>query len=109
MTRVRVRPKAQSDIDEAAEYYAAEATPDLARRFLKSVGRTLDRLGERPFLGARIEVIEPTLTGLRLWPVPAFEQHLVLYFASEGWVDVVRVVHSSRDSSTVFAEAADIH
>jgi len=34
---LRVRPRADADVDEAADYYAEEAGPDLALRFLDAV------------------------------------------------------------------------
>lgn len=109
MTRVRVRPRAQLDIDEACAYYALEASADVAQRFLQSVDRAFQRLCERPFIGARMEVLEPALTGLRYWAVPGFERHLVLYFASEESVEVARVVHTARERAEVLAAVNEVH
>jgi toxin ParE1/3/4 len=108
VTRLRVRPQARTDLDEGAEYYALEANVNVATRFLESVDRAFARLGEHPFIGVRMAVLDPGLSGLRSWPVTDFERHLVLYFASDSVVDVVRVVHSAR-SLAMLAATSSFH
>jgi toxin ParE1/3/4 len=104
-----VRPQARDDIDAGGEYYLAQAGIKVATRFLESVDRAFARLGEHPFIGARMSVLDPGLSGLRCWPVPDFERHLVLYIASDDMVDVMRVLHTARSLAAALATAPTLH
>jgi toxin ParE1/3/4 len=44
------------------------------------------------------------LTGMRRWPVKGFEKILLFYFPLPDGLDLVRVVHGSRDLTRLFDE-----
>lgn len=64
----------------------------------------LARLAGTPEIGRLREFRNPRLVGLRSWPVPGFEKHLILYRAEEGFVEIVRVLHSARDLAFVLED-----
>ena len=67
----------------------------MAYRFLDMVAETFGLLAEHPRIGSlRLDHI---VTGLRAFPVRTFPSYVVLYFVSGGRVQIVRVVHVSRD------------
>lgn len=41
---------------------------------------------------------------MRRWPVEGFERTLLFYFPLQRGVDLVRVVHGSRDIAVLFEE-----
>ena len=94
---LRIRPEADRDIDDAAEFYAREADVDVALQFISAVDRVCQSLVEHPFIGAPVKSFEPRLAGLRFIPVPGFDSHLVFYVNEAQQVDVVRVLHGARD------------
>ncbi|TAJ16180.1 MAG: type II toxin-antitoxin system RelE/ParE family toxin [Planctomycetota bacterium] len=106
VTALRIRPQADRDTDQAADFYAREADIDVALRFLAAVDQAYQRLVEHPHVGTPVKAFEPRLAELRFWPVPGFESYLVFYVPSPGVVEVVRVLHGARDLRRFF-EAQD--
>jgi toxin ParE1/3/4 len=88
------RRRATQDIDEHAAYIAL-SNPQAAYRFLEKLEETFDLLVRHPRIGSpRFDHI---VSGLRAVSVRSFRAYIVLYFVARGRVQVVRVVHASRD------------
>jgi toxin ParE1/3/4 len=94
--RVQLRRTAEDDIDDHFLFLAEESVA-AALRFHDAARSALARLGEVPEIGARRQTSNPALAGVRVWPIPDFPNYLIFYFASEHGIDVVRVLHASRD------------
>lgn len=107
MTLLRVRPDAERDVDQAADYYAREANVDVALRFVAAVEETYLRLCQHPFSGTPVQTSSPRLADLRLAAVPGFDSYLVFHLASPDCIDVVRVLHAARDLPHILQEALD--
>jgi len=97
--RVKRRPRARLDVLEQAIYLGEEASEEVALRFIDAVDAAVRRLAGTPEIGRRREFSSARLAGLRSWPVPGFEKHLIFYRVEEDWIEVVRVVHGARDLS----------
>ena len=92
--RIVRRRRATQDIDEHAAYIAIR-NPKAAFRFLEMVEETFDLLARHPRIGsARLDHI---VSGLRAIPVRTFQSYIVVYFITGGGVQVVRIIHASRD------------
>jgi toxin ParE1/3/4 len=83
-----VRPKADRDIEEQAFYLATQATPELGHRFL---------LASHPRIGWHPHLRLPDLKSLRVFRISGFENMLVLYRPLFDGVEILRVVHGSRN------------
>ena len=94
--RIFIRPRAQADLDDTAEYIGRE-NPATAVRFLAAAEETFKQLLATPGLGRVREYLDPRLTGLRSWRIRGFENWLVFYRPTDGGIDVVRVLHGARD------------
>jgi len=92
-----VRPKAVQDLDDQAHYYASASTPELGRRFLVAAHETFALLASQPNMGWRSRLSHSRLRTLRVFRVNGFERVLVLYFPLPDGVEILRVVHGSRD------------
>ena len=57
----------------------------------------MKHLAAAPGSGAPVAVTVPEIEGLRRWPVKGFENVLLFYFPLSNGVDLVRVLHGSRD------------
>jgi toxin ParE1/3/4 len=64
----------------------------------------LKRLAAAPEIGIPVLMRREELTGMRRWPVKDFEKILLFYFPLPDGVDLVRVVHGSRDLNALFDE-----
>lgn len=69
----------------------------MALRFIEAVDAAFRRLADTPEIGRLREFRNQRLAGLRSWPVPGFEKHLIFYRVDEESVEIVRVVHGARD------------
>jgi toxin ParE1/3/4 len=96
-SRYIVRAKADEDLDEQAFYYATEANPELGHRFLLSAHNTFALLATEPQMGWNPRLRHRDLRALRMFRVTGFETTLILYRPLEDGIEVLRVVHGSRN------------
>jgi toxin ParE1/3/4 len=101
MKRIRIRPRAWEDIEEAAEYLADEASAEIAERFLIAIDDITHRLAATPQMGLACHFRNPRLRGVRRFPVSGFEKWLVFYQSSDGDIEVVRVLQGARDIASI--------
>ena len=95
--RYVLRPKADQDLDRQAYYLAVEAGPETGHRFLVAAHETFALLATQPLMGWRVRVRHPRLAALRTFRISGFEKMLVLYLPLSSGVEIVRIVHGSRD------------
>jgi toxin ParE1/3/4 len=103
---VRTR-EAEADVTEQVEFIARER-PAAARRYLIALEAAFKRLARFPEVGAGCHFKRPELTGIRHWPVPGFSVFLVLYRVTEDAVEVLSVVHASRDVEAVLGRRVSV-
>lgn len=92
-----VRPKADHDLDEQAYYFATKAGPELGHRFLLAAHETFGLLATQPQMGWQAKLKNPILASLRVFRMPGFEKMLVLYHPSPHGIEILRVIHGSRN------------
>jgi toxin ParE1/3/4 len=104
VTKLRIirRPAAIEDLVAHGEYYVEQGSPEAAVRFLGAADMAFEQLARRPGIGAPRRYRTPQLSGLRMWPIPGFEKHLVFYRQIEDGIEVVRVLHGARDLRHLF-------
>jgi toxin ParE1/3/4 len=90
MPRLLKRPEAERDLEEIW-WYIAQDSPLSADRLLDRIQENCLALANFPLMGtSRDELI----AGLRCQPVG---NYLVFYFPLEDGIDIIRVLHGSRD------------
>jgi toxin ParE1/3/4 len=99
--RVVQRPRAEQDIIDQA-FHIHRDNPAAARRFLAAIDRTLATLLHLPEIGARRR--HGRMEDLRMWRVRGFEKHLIFYRPIKDGIEVIRVLHASRDLVAVLDE-----
>ncbi|MGC1415241.1 MAG: type II toxin-antitoxin system RelE/ParE family toxin [Candidatus Acidiferrum sp.] len=92
-----VRPKADEDLGEQAYYFATKAGPELGHRFLLAAHETFGLLAKQLQIGWHPRLKNSLLASLRVFRVSSFEKMLVLYRPSPHGVEILRVVHGSRN------------
>lgn len=100
---ILIRPKAQADMDDTAEYLGRE-NPASALRFLAGTEETFQQLLATPGLGRVREYLNPKLKDLRSWRIRGFEKWLVFYRTTGNRIEVVRILHGARDLAPVLSE-----
>jgi toxin ParE1/3/4 len=95
--RYVLRPKADQDLDQQAYYLATEAGAETGHRFLVAAHETFALLSTQPQMGWPLRLRNPRLAFLRVFRISGFEKMLVLYAPLSSGVEIVRVIHGSRD------------
>lgn len=90
MPRLLKRPEAESDLEEIW-WYIAQDNPNNADIFLDRIQETCLALADFPNMGTNRNNLK---MGLRSQPVG---NYLIFYFPLEDGIDIVRVLHGSRD------------
>jgi toxin ParE1/3/4 len=96
-SRYMIRPQADRDLENQAHYYATAATPELGHRFLLAAHETFSLLATQPSMGWHARLKLPALERMRVFRVKGFERILILYIPLPNGVEILRVVHGSRN------------
>ena len=96
-------PGALRDLNEAAAYIQRHGGPERAIRFLRQADATFHRLAGLPNSGTPFEPDEPRLAGLRYLPISRFRKFLAFYRPTADGIEVLRVLHGSRDLAGILA------
>ena len=96
MKKLRKHPQAEHDIADAAARYARESI-DLSYRFLAGVELALAQIRNMPRSGSPRFSHDLDLPELRMVPLAGFP-YLLFYLDRERSIDLIRVLHSHRDT-----------
>jgi toxin ParE1/3/4 len=99
---ILVRPAAERDLDEQAEYLASHGNLELALRFYRAAEVTFELLAGRPRIGKVNQFRSRFLSHVRTFPLKGFPKHLVFYLPIEDGVEIIRVLHGARDLEILF-------
>lgn len=102
MAVVLKRPEAGRDLTEHFVFLAENASLDVARRFLRFTNATFIQLARIPDIGSPCLFPKSRFADVRRWPVHGFERYLIFYRPFENGVEVLRVLHGSRDLPRLF-------
>ena len=64
--------------------------------FLAALQMALEHIGRHPGTGSPRYAHELNIPNLRFWPITRFA-YLLLYIEHDDFVDLIRVIHMSRD------------
>lgn len=95
MMNIRFTPQAKDDLDNIW-LYIAQDSPQRATELIYKIKSCCDLLSENPKIGKERDDL---INGLRQLPV---KNRIVFYRVQESTIDVVRILHGSRDVKRVF-------
>lgn len=93
MRDVRLRPEAERDIEDIADYTMAQWGRDQAWKYVAELRKAIDALSESAERHPRSDQPFPGLRRMRS------RHHLVYFLIDEAHIDVVRVLHERMDAS----------
>jgi toxin ParE1/3/4 len=96
------RPRARLDLLDQYVYLDEQAGVAFAERYFTEVDETCRRLLRHPPSGVLYDSGIPKLKGIRRVPVSGFESYLIFYLATDCGIDVVRVLHGTRNIDNLF-------
>lgn len=86
---------AQSDIEDALDYYLTEA-PHMAQLFIDALESAVVLVRRQPGGGSSRYAHEVGIADLRFWPLRKFP-YCLFYLELQDHLRVVRLLHMSRD------------
>lgn len=90
-------PEVLADLAEIWEYIGAN-NPDAADRWLDTIDDKVKLIAESPYIGRERDELVP---GLRSFPVG---KYLLFYRPIAGGIELIRVLHGSRDVDSLLSE-----
>ena len=102
MSRYEFTPQAVDDLFEIWSYIARDSL-QAANRVEAAVYNACTFLAEGPLRGRTREEI--TQLPLRFWTVQAFPNYLIVYDPLSDPLQIIRILHGSRDVLAILGEA----
>ena len=102
MSRYEFTPQAVDDLFEIWSYIARDSL-QAANRVESAVYNACTLLAEGPIRGRTREEI--TQLPLRFWTVQAFPNYIIVYDPQSDPLQIIRILHGSRDVLALFGEA----
>ncbi|MCC6590613.1 MAG: type II toxin-antitoxin system RelE/ParE family toxin [Bryobacterales bacterium] len=100
MARVLKRPAASRDIIALWVWYAENAPPELADRFMSETESALQTLATQPKSGWPVRFAHAVTSELRAARVSSsFRKILLVYCPLTDGIELIRVVHGNRELS----------
>ena len=100
--RLALKPQADRDINNQFEYIAKDNL-EAAIRFYEAAFRAFDVLLTNPHIGPARDFKDPRLTDIRIWLIKSFDKYLIFYRATDGLVEILRVLHAARDIDSILS------
>jgi toxin ParE1/3/4 len=101
--RVRLRSAAENDVVEHAQYLQ-DRSAEAAIHFLDAFDASLALLQRTPEIGGICRFENRLFDGIRVWPIGGFKSYLIFYPILSDEIEVLRVIHGSRDLKPIFGE-----
>jgi toxin ParE1/3/4 len=102
-----IRPAAQAEIDQQADYLAQNASEETALRFLAAVEKTIALLVRTPGIGSPWISSNPRLEGIRRQQVAGLPSYLVFYRHDDQSIEVLHLYHARQEIEGRLTEDAD--
>jgi toxin ParE1/3/4 len=96
---------ADSDIENAISHYVVEAA-HVVDRFIDSLERAVAHIEKHPGTGSPRYAHELNIPQLRFWQLTSFP-YALFYVEHDNHLDIVRLVHMSRDIPASLRDARD--
>ena len=93
-----IRPKADLDIDEIADYLTEQSSLNMALKFLSEAHRSFALIASQPGIGWRCKMGNSRLKTVRIFRVSApFEDYLIFYKPQGKRIEILRLLHGSQN------------
>lgn len=103
--RIVLDARVVEDLREQFNYLSSERR-SVAARYLQSVEESFEEIARFPNMGSPKDFNNARLAGLRQWRVHGFENFQIFYRPIDDGIEVLRVLHGSRDLERLLQEDA---
>jgi len=106
--QLSIRPTAIAAMDREAFRIAEHSGETSGLRFYAACDATFIRLATYPDIGKVWPFAHLRLQDIRAWQVKEFNDYLVFYRSLPSRVEILNVIHGSRDIETIFIEQFEL-
>lgn len=106
MLRPVIHDRAFADLNGICAYLG-ETSRRAATRFLTATLNAIEKLPEFPGRGSLRDFGNDALVGMRTIDVPGFEGYGIYYVTTQTTIEILRVIHGSRDLEQIFGETGE--
>jgi toxin ParE1/3/4 len=99
--RIIWAPRAKQDLREVWRYYEHVASPEIADRVLRDIGRAGEKLREQALMWRARDDIMPGLRSVLVHP------YVIFYRLTDAGVEIARVIHGRRNLAAAFRRRED--
>jgi toxin ParE1/3/4 len=98
--------QALGDLEELTDYLRSKSV-EVALRFVIASESTFRFILHNPGVGQLCNFSDPILSGVRVWRIDGFPNHLIYFKPTDRGVKIVRVLHGARDIDTLFGDPSE--
>ena len=100
--KIQRSQKALHDLEELADFLRGISV-EVAQRFVEASDKTFRFLAENREVGQQCSFADPRLSGMRVWQIQGFRNHLVYFRPTDDGIEIIRVLHGARDIDQLFS------
>lgn len=102
--RILKKPRVERDLVDHFTFIARDKL-EPADRFLRVAAESFEFLAANPVIGQKWDSPLPKLAGIRVYCLPAaFRNYLIFYRPIDDGVEILTVLHGSRDAAKLMDE-----
>jgi toxin ParE1/3/4 len=98
-----IRDRATQDLRQQANYILGNGNVVVAEHFLQSAEATFAQILTVPRIGKSIDFGLERMGEVRQWRVKNFQDYLVFYRVEDEQIEILRVLHGSRDLADILS------
>ncbi len=95
--KLTIRNKATQDLRQQANYILNNGNVGAAEHFLELAEATFSQILIVPRIGKSVDFVSVRMGEVRQWRMKIFQDYLVFYRVQEEQIEILRVLHGSRD------------
>jgi toxin ParE1/3/4 len=92
-----IRNRATQDLRQQANYILSHGSVGAAEQFLELAEATFAQISIVPKIGKSVNFVSDRMGEVRQWRIKIFQDYLVFYRVQDDRVEILRVLHGSRD------------
>jgi toxin ParE1/3/4 len=101
--RLNIRNRATQDLRLQANYILVHGSPTKASEFLEAAAATFEQLRQMPQIGRVTRLVVLRLGEVRQWRLKGLKDYLVFYRVEDDLIEILRVLHGTRDLEDILS------
>ena len=99
--KIQRSQKALHDLEDLVDFLRGRSV-EVAQRFVEASDKTFRFLSENREVGQQCRFADPRLSGMRVWQIQGFRNHLVYFRPTDDGIEIIRLLHGARDMEAIF-------